>query len=198
MRVGIHSDFGFIPQFLSPVGYGDNDRHYYDPKIQLAYGTDDDDYELAPEGGTLDASNIAWAGTIALQMPGQSKKVEVYDAFHFWAEQTTPKGNGADIHLYYRYNLCNLNDPQDSNHDGIDDDFDLNGVPDDQDGGPGYYLASGADGVQLLGSGAFTLNPGESDTVIFATVFGLSKNQLYKAANNALSLYKSNWEVVKG
>ena len=197
MRAGIHSDYGFIPQFLSPVGYGDNDRHYYDPELQLAYCTDDDGYELSPDGGTLDASNIAWAGTIALQMPGPTREVKTYDAFHFWQAATTPAGNGASKELYYRYNLLNLNDPQDSNNDGIDDDFDGDGIPDSENGGPGYYVGSGADGLQLLGSGEFTLNPGESDTLIFATVFGMSKGQLFKNANNVLTLYKSNWQVVK-
>ena len=46
-----------------------------------------------------------------------------------------------------------MNDPHDSDGDGIDDDFDGNGVPDVQDGGPNYYLGTGADGCPENGTG---------------------------------------------
>ncbi|GMU96182.1 T9SS type A sorting domain-containing protein [Ignavibacterium album] len=197
MRVGIHSDFGYLPIFMPPNPWGDDDRHYYDPVLQFAYGSDDDFYEPNPTGGSLGEGLIAWSGTLALRMPGPTKKVQTYDAFHFWMEATTPRGNGASKELYFRYNLSNSGDPHDSNNDGIDDDFNENGIPDDQEGGPGYYLGLGADGLQVLGSGPFTLNPGESDTLIFATVFGMSKNQLYKNARNALVLYNSGFKPVK-
>lgn len=197
MRAGIHSDFGYLPIFMPPNPWGDDDRHYYDPALQFAYGSDDDFYEPNPTGGTLGEGQIAWSGTVALRMPGPTKKVKTYDAFHFWMEATTPRGNGASKELYFRYNLENLGDPQDSNKDGIDDDFNENGIPDDQEGGPGYYLGIGADGLQVLGSGPFTLNPGESDTLIFATVFGMSKNQLYKNVRNAIVLYNSGFKPVK-
>jgi hypothetical protein len=182
---------------MPPNPWGDDDRHYYDPALQFAYGSDDDFYEPNPTGGTLGEGQIAWSGTVALRMPGPTKKVKTYDAFHFWMEATTPRGNGASKELYFRYNLENLGDPQDSNKDGIDDDFNENGIPDDQEGGPGYYLGIGADGLQVLGSGPFTLNPGESDTLIFATVFGMSKNQLYKNVRNAIVLYNSGFKPVK-
>jgi len=197
MRVGIHSDFGYFPIFMPPNAWGDDDRHYYDPALQFAYGSDDNFSEPSPTGGTLVEGDLAWSGTVALRMPGTTKKVETYDAFHFWMEATTPRGNGASKELYYRYNLKNVSDPQDSDGDGIDDDFDENGIPDSQEGGPGYYLGTGADGLQTMGSGAFTLNPGESDTLIFATVFGLSKNQLYKNVKNAITLYESGFKPVK-
>lgn len=196
MRAGIHSDFGYLPIFMPPNPWGDDDRHYYDPALQFAYGSDDDFYEPNPTGGTLGEGQIAWTGTVALRMPGPTKKVQTYDAFHFWMEATTPRGNGASKELYFRYNLENLGDPQDSNKDGIDDDFNENGIPDDQEGGLGYYLGIGADGLQVLGSGPFTLNPGESDTLIFATVFGMSKNQLYKNVRNAIVLYNSGFKPV--
>lgn len=197
MRVGIHSDFGYLPIFMPPNPWGDNDRHYYDPNLQFAYGSDDDFYEPAPTGGSLGEGQIAWSGTLALRMPGPSKRVKTYDAFHFWMEATTQRGNGASKELYFRYNLANFSDPHDSNGDGIDDDFNENGIPDDQEGGPGYYLGLGADGLQVLGSEPFTLNPGDTDTLVFATVFGMSKNQLYKNARNALVLYNSGFKPVK-
>jgi hypothetical protein len=176
---------------------GDADRHYYEPKYQLAWGRDDDGFEINPNGNTLGAAQIASCGTIALRMPGASKRVKTYDAFHFWVDATGPRGNGASKELYYRYNLSNQNDYQDSDKDGIDDDFDGDGVPDTLNGGPGYYLAAGADGIQTIGSEPLTLAPGQSDTLIFATVFGMTKEQLYKNAENALTLYKSHFQVVK-
>jgi len=197
MRVAIHADFGFLPIFMPPNPWGDADRHYYDPDLQLAYGSDDDGYEDSPFGGSLNADEIAWAGVIALEMPGPSQKVATYDAFHFWELATTPAGNGARSDWYFEYNVKNINDPQDSNGDGIDDDFDGDGIPDIENGGPNYYVASGADGVQTLGSEPFTLNPGEMDTLIFATVFGENKKDLITNAQRALTLYQSNWEVVK-
>ncbi len=196
MRTAIHADFSFIPQFYSGVGF-DDDRHYYDPALQLAYGTDDNGYEESPLGGTIAPENIAWAGVVALEMPGPTKKVETYDAFHFWMLATTAAGNGARPDWYFQWNVQNIDDPQDSNGDFIDDDFDENGIPDAEEGGQGFYLGEGADGVQTLGSGPFTLNPGESDTLIFATVFGTSEKDIKVNAQRAITLYQNNWQVVK-
>lgn len=196
MRAAIHADFSFIPQFYPGVGY-DDDRHYYDPALQLAYGTDDNGYEESPLGGTIPGDKIPWAGVVAIRMPGASKKVETYDAFHFWMAATTPSGNGARSDWYFDYNIRNIGDPDDSNKDGIDDDFDHNGVPDAAEGGQGYYIGTGADGLQTVGSGAFTLNPGESDTLIFATVFGTSEKDLKVNAQRALALYENNWKVIE-
>ena len=196
MRAAIHADFSFIPQFYPGIGY-DDDRHYYDPALQLAYGTDDNGYEESPLGGTIPTDKIAWAGVVALQMPGSSKKVKTYDAFHFWMNATTPAGNGARTDWYFDYNIRNINDPEDSNGDGIDDDFDHNGIPDAQEGGQGYYLGLGADGLQTLGSEPFILNPGDSDTLIFATVFGTSEKDIKTNAQRAITLYNNKWQVIE-
>ncbi len=195
MRGAIHADFSFIPSFYPGVGY-DADRHYYDPKLQLAYATDDNGFEENPAGGTIPPEDIAWAGILALEMPGPSIEVDTYDAFHFWMLATTAAGNGARSDWYYQWNVENIDDPQDSDGDGIDDDFDENGVPDAQEGGIGYYVGSGADGVQTLGSHPFTLNPGESDTLIFATVFGSSEKDIKSNARRAITLYENNWEII--
>jgi hypothetical protein len=196
LRAAIHADFSFIPQFYSGIGF-DDDRHYYDPDMQLAYGTDDNGYEESPLGGTIPPDKIAWAGVVALQMPGPSEKVETYDAFHFWMAATTPAGNGARPDWYFDYNIRNINDPEDSDEDGIDDDFDHNGIPDAIEGGQGYYLGLGADGLQTLGSGPFVLNPGQSDTLIFATVFGTSEKDIKVNSQRALTLFRNNWKVTE-
>jgi hypothetical protein len=196
LRAAIHADFSFIPQFYSGIGF-DDDRHYYDPELQLAYGTDDNGYEESPLGGTIPPDQISWAGVVSLQMPGASQKVETYDAFHFWMAATTPSGNGARPDWYYDFNIRNENDPEDSDDDGIDDDFDHNGIPDAVEGGQGYYLGLGADGLQTLGSEPFSLNPGESDTLIFATVFGTSEKDLKTNSQRALTLFENNWKVIE-
>jgi len=194
-RMAVHLDLGFMPAFLTRNQY-DADRHYYDPALQLAYGWDDNGSEASPFGGSLSADEIAWGGAVMLEMPGASEQVEIYDASHFWEGQTTNSGSGAAPEMYYKFNLTNSNDPHDSDGDGIDDDFDGDGVPDSQNGGPGYYVGSGADGLQIIGSGAFDLAPGEGDTLIFATVFGKNEDEIKKNAMNARNLYESDWEVV--
>ena len=196
MRVGIHSDFGYLP-IASNQNVFDTDRHYYEPALQFAYGTDDDGYEGDPKGGVLDPARIAWSGSLALRMPGPTKRVKTYDAFHFWMEATTPRGNGASMELYYRYNLSNQMDPRDSDKDGIDDDFNEDGIPDTLESLPGYYLGLGADGLQLMGSDSLTLAPGQTDTLVFATVFGLTKTQLITNVRRALTLYRAGWNTVK-
>ena len=196
LRAAIHADFSFIPQFYSGIGF-DDDRHFYDPDLQLAYGTDDNGYEESPLGGIIPTDQIAWSGVVVLQMPGVSKKVKTYDAFHFWMAATTPSGNGARPDWYYDFNIRNENDPEDSDDDGIDDDFDHNGIPDATEGGQGYYLGLGADGLQTLGSEPFTLNQGESDTLIFATVFGTSDKDIKTNSQRALTLFENNWKVIE-
>lgn len=196
LRVGVHSDFGFLPEFYA-APYYDEDRCYYNPDLQLAYGSDDNGYEVNRGGGTLGWDDLAWGGTVILRMPGGDHKVHTYDCYHFWAQATTPAGNGASPELYYRYNLVNEDDPQDSNGDGIDDDFDEDGVPDAENNGPGYWVASGADGVQTIGSAPFTLAPGEVDTLIFATVMGTSQADLLTNTRRAINLYGNNWQPLK-
>lgn len=195
--MGIHADFGFFPAFIPSINY-DDDRHYYDPALQLAYAWDDNNFEENPlTGGGISGEEVGWAGVVVLNMPGQTGKVKTYDAAHFWEGQTSNIGSGGDPEMYYNWNLLNQNDPHDSNRDGIDDDFDGNGVPDATEGGKGYYVGSGADGLQILGSEKFTLQPGEMDTLIFATVFGMTEEEIKTNAQRAINLYQNNWVPIE-
>jgi hypothetical protein len=197
MSLGVHADFGFFPSFIPGIGQ-DDDRHYYDPNLQLAYGWDDNDYEENPiGGGGISGDEIAWAGVLALKMPGGEGKVKTYDAAHFWEGQTSNSGSGGDPEMYYKWNLLNEDDPHDSNGDGVDDDFDKNGVPDAQEGGLGYFVGTGADGLQVIGSDKFTLQPGEMDTLLFATVFGATEEEIKTNSQRALTLFKNNWKPIK-
>jgi hypothetical protein len=197
MSMGVHADYGFFPAFIQGIGQ-DDDRHYYDPNLQLAYGWDDNGYEENPiGGGTLNGDEIAWGGVLILKMPGGDGKVKAYDAAHFWEGQTSNSGSGGNPEMYYQWNLLNEDDPHDSDGDGIDDDFDRNGIPDVQEGGPGYYVGTGADGLQVLGSDKFTLQPGEVDTLIFATIFGATEQEIKTNSQRAISLYTNNWKPLK-
>ena len=197
LRAGIHADLGFLPIATAP-SFADADRHYYDPALQLAYGWDDNSFEESPvTGAGVSGDDIAWGGVMVLEMPGPDPTVATYDAFHFWIAATTPAGNGAGPDLYYFYNLVNENDPHDSNNDGIDDDFDGDGVPDAENGGPGYYLGEGGDGLQTLGSHPFTLDPGATERVVFAVVFGATREALFTNARRAKQLYESGYQVVR-
>ncbi len=193
MRVGVHCDLGYLPEAFAPSS-ADDDRHYWNESLQLAYSTDDNGYVESPFGGALSEEQIPWGGVTALRMPGGDHKVATYDATHFWQGQTTPSGSGGNPEMYFNWNLMNNNDPQDSDGDGIDDDFDGDGVPDADNGGPGYYVGSGADGLQVIGSNPFTLNPGETDTMIVAVVFGTSRADLFTNAQRARNLYENNFE----
>ena len=186
----VWSDFSFIASFNPPNPWGDDgDVCYYDRDRQFAYGWDIDGVETSPTGGTLNASQIAWAGTVVLKTPkgddGKELGVTGYDAVSNWNAQTTNIGNGARKVEFYRYNLVNADDPRDTDGDGIDDTFD--GKP---------YFEDNTEPTQIMSSGPFTLEPGEMDTMIIATVFGTSKLDLFKNVDQVIQLYKDHWHVI--
>ncbi len=197
MRAGIYSDYGYIPVFLTPDHGGAPNRYYYYPKLQLAWGMADNPATVPNPFGPGTLQNISVSGTMALRMPGATKSVATYDAFHWWQGEGQPGGTGGKMSLVYKYNLLNEDNPRSSKNNGICDDFDMDGIPDTLNGGPNYYYATGSDGLQTLGSGTFTLQPGQSDTLVFATVFGKNKDELFKHALNAYTLYHSGWKIVK-
>jgi len=195
--VGIWSDFSFLPAFLPPYPYADDaDAEYYDRTRQLAYGWDTNGYEPSPNGGTLQPYQIAWAGTVVLKTPkgddGKELGVTAYDAFDNWKDQDSPKGNGARKTSFYWWNMLNLDDPNDSDGDHIDDTF-----PDPNGSGTIDYYVSSAQPAQLMASGPFTLKSGEFDTLIVATVFGENKKDLFKNVDVVRSLFRDHWKVVR-
>lgn len=187
---GVWSDFSFIASFNPPNPFGDDgDVCYYDSNRQFAYSWDKDGVETSPSGGTMTAGDIAWAGTVVLQTPkkdsGQELGVTGYDAVTNSNAQTSNIGNGARKREFYRFNLINDDDPRDTDGDGIDDTFD----------GKSYF-DDGAEPTQILSSGPFTLQPGKMDTMIIATVFGVSKLDLFKNVDQVIQLYKDKWHVI--
>jgi len=194
--IGIYSDWDFISAILPPEPFGDADRQYYDPVRQLAYGSDDNGFELSPFGGSLADNDIAWAGTMFLKTPmgddGKEMGVTTYDAFHGWKNANTPLENGIHKLGFYWYNMLNIMDPNDTDGDRIDDSFDNDG-----DGvfESDYHVAEAT--VNVLATGPFTLPPGETDTLVIATVFGVSKTDLLRNADRAISLFQKEFVVPK-
>ncbi len=186
----VWSDFAFIASFNPPNPFGDDgDVCYYDRDRQFAYSWDVDGIETSPTGGTLTASQIAWAGSVVLKTPkgddGRELGVTGYDAVSNYNAQTSNIGNGARKVEFYRYNLDNRDDPRDTDGDGIDDTFD--GKP---------YFEAESEPLQIMSSGPFTLQPGQMDTMIIATVFGVSKLDLFKNVDQVIQLYKDKWHVI--
>ena len=81
----------------------------------------------------------------------------------------------------------NADDPRDTDGDGICETFDE---------GKDYFQAD-SEPVQILSSGPFTLEPGEVDTLIIATVFGVSKLDLFKNVDQVRQLHSENWAVLE-
>ncbi len=187
---GIWSDFAFISSFNPPNEFGDDgDACYYDRNRQFAYSWDIDGFETAINGGTMNSQDIAWAGTVVLKTPksdvGTELGVTTYDAVSNYNAQTTNIGNGARKTEFYYYNLANIDDPRDTDGDGIDDTF--NGED---------YFVNDAEPVQIMASGPFTLDVGELDTMIVATVFGVSKLDLFKNVDQVMQLYRDKWAIL--
>ena len=197
--VGIWSDYSFVSSFLPPYPWGDDgDRMWYDRNHQFAYAWDIDGMETAPDGSMLEGDQIAWAGTVVLKTPkgddGNELGVTVYDAFDNWANQNDPSlgnYNGAYKEAFYWYNMLNMDDPDDTDGDGIDDTWY------DSLGNAHDYYESNAEPLQLLASGPFTLDPGEWDTLIVATVFGENRADLFKNLAILEQLYRDNWQVIR-
>ena len=186
----VWSDYAFIASFNPPNGWGDDgDKCFYDRERQFAYSWDQDGFETSPLGTEMAAQDIAWAGTIVLKTPKNDEGIELgvtgYDAISNYNAQTTNIGNGARKVEFYRYNLVNADDPRDTDGDGICDTFD----------GKDYFEAT-SEPTQILSSGPYTLEPGEMDTMIIATVFGTSKLDLFKNVDQVIQLYKDRWAVI--
>ena len=188
----IWSDFSFISSFNPPNSFGDDgDVCFYDRERQFAYTWDIDGFETSPTGGFMDAQDIAWAGTVVLKTPTGDDSNELgvtgYDPVSNYNAQTTNIGNGSRKREFYRFNLMNADDPRDTDGDGICETF---------EDGKDYFQVD-SEPVQILSSGPFTLDPGEVDTLIIATVFGVSKLDLFKNVDQVRQLHKENWAVLK-
>lgn len=191
--MGVHTQFQFVADFQpfggnATGGVGGDDRMYYDRERQFAYGTDNDGVELDPNGNVMSANQIAWAGTAVIKS-ARNLGVTNFDAYDGLYLFNTAQENGIVTHLTYLYNLLNLDDPDDYDGDGIDGE---NGYDNDKprDGIPDHDYKLGYPNG-LLSSGPYNMAPGEIDTMIVATIFGVSKADIYKNLNEAINLVEN-------
>jgi len=193
--IGIFNNYQFVADFEpfggpATDGEGGEDILYWDQKRQLAYGTDFNGEELDIRGNAIPPYKIAWGGTVVLKTP-RNMGITRFDAFDGLKLFSTSEENGIYNRNLYWYNLLNVGDPDDHNSDGIDE-------------GP-YHDAWNEQWnnykygypYNIMASGPFDMQPGEVDTLIVATVFGQSKEDLITNVDNAIALYKLNFKVPK-
>ena len=97
-------------------------------------------------------------------------------------------------HECYLYDLVNEDSPYDSDGDGIDDTQIVDGIEYPYGRTPegwGLYATS------IINSGPFTLDPGETDTLIICTVMGLNLLDLQRNADRAADLFNSGFQVAE-
>ena len=193
--IGIWNNYQFVADFqpfggFSTGGEGGEDVLYWDGQRQLAYGTDKNGYELDTRGNVLPEYKIAWGGTVVLKTPG-NLGVTRFDAFDGLKLFSTQDENGIFERQLYWYNLMNVGDPDDPDGDGIDEgpywNFTDNVTENYKYGYP----------YSIMASGPYYMAPGQIDTLIVATVFGQSKEDLLLNVDNAIALYKLDFNVPK-
>lgn len=193
--IGVFNNYQFVADFqpfggASTGGEEGEDVLYWDFRRQLAYGTDFNGQEVDIRGNAMASYEIPWGGTVVLSAP-RDMGVTRFDAFDGLKLFSTPDENGIWNRQLYYYNLLNIRDPDDPNGDGIDEgpyvnpwDFTVNAYK------FGYTY-------NIMAAGPFEMQPGEIDTLIVATVFGQSKEDLLKNVDEAIKLYNLGFNVPK-
>ncbi len=115
-------------------------------------------------------------------------RFDTYDGLKLFS---TAEENGIFNRQLYYYNLLNIGDPDDPNRDGIDEGPYHDAWNDEWNPYKYGYPYS------IMGTGPYDMQPGEIDTLIVATVFGQSKEDLLLNVDNAIALYKLNFNVPK-
>jgi len=212
---GIKVDWDYPwASYASTSSYSKCDAFAYDDEYKMAYGWDGDGDVAGATFGNWDHPiqarltddtpvTPALSGTMFLKTPkgddGLETGVATFDAFYLKSKNTV-YGIGSMIPYFYHNNVRNREvyksdatsnyDPDDNNHDGIDDWTWENPFP------TGPYQAVYSSGYKCeytMNAGPFTLDPGETDTLIVAVVMGDSRNALFKNARYAQQLYRDGW-----
>ena len=215
--LGVMADFDF--PWATQQGYSSYnkvDSYAYEPELSLAYGWDGDgsiggasygNWSHPTDAKLTDESiveNPALAGVMLLQTPyndGASGATGVasFDAFCYHIKNHV-SGIGSNSWAFYWNNIINRSpdgeigwDPDDADQDGIDDWTWQYPYP---TGNESSY-ESGYKSEFTISAGPFTLEPGETDTLIAAVVLGESRSALFKNARFARQLYESGWKALK-
>ncbi len=215
--LGVLVDFDFPwASYQSYASYSSVDCFAYDEEMKMAYGWDGDG---SVQGATFGnwahpvpakltdesiVTNPAVAGVMFLKTPqndagSDEVGVGTFDAFCLHIKNHV-YGMGSGQRKFYNNNIINRNpedtlsyDPDDLDHDGIDDWTWEHPYP---KGSENNY-EGGYKGEITLNAGPFTLDPGETDTLIAVFVMGNSRDALFKNAKLARQLYESGWTPIK-
>jgi len=215
--LGMMADFDFPwASYQGFSSYNRTDCYAYNDEYSLAYGWDGDGDVAGATYGTwthpkpaklTDESivkNPALAGLMFLQTPklddgsGQVG-TSTFDAFYLRLKDSEFGIGSSHYELYYN-NIANRSmagltgwDPDDLDQDGIDDWTWDHPFP---MGNEAVYV-NGYKCEFTLNSGPFTLEPGETDTLIVAVIMGESRDALFKNAKFARQLYESGWKPLR-
>src|SRR5690625_1958004 len=138
---------------------------------------------------------VSMVGVTFLQTPrdeltGQDHGISTWKAFNYGV-RNTPSGVGNTRARFYRLNILNENSPADLDGDGIDDWTWENPYPCGMEETHNY----GDRSAMILNAGPFTLQPGETDTLVVATMMGYSRSELFANARMAHQIFTAGWIV---
>ncbi|UCH09799.1 MAG: hypothetical protein JSU61_11375 [Fidelibacterota bacterium] len=223
--MGVFADFDFPWASYRAYGtYSETDCYAFDTydtdtesgdEHKIGYGWDGDGYvagavigDWAQQPAKLtdetEIAEVALAGLIFLQTPldtmtGQELGITSWDAFDV-SKKGEIEGIGNTIPRFYWLNVRNTGqwgggtDPDDPDGDRIDNWTWEQPFPVGSE--TLYYY--GKKGGMTMNTGPFQLAPGETDTLICATIMGVNRADLFKNAKMARQIFTSGWMVPKG
>jgi len=215
--LGMLVDFDFPwAAYAGYSSYNRTDSYAFDEEYQMAYGWDGDgevpgavygDWPHPVDAKLTDESiveNPSLFGVKFLQTPrddgtSQPLGVTTFDAFHFRLKDSE-YGIGSSHYELYNNNIANRSmaghdvgwDPDDNDHDGIDDWTWQNPFP----MGDEPVYVRGYKCEFAINTGPFSIQPGETDTLIIAVIAGNTRDALFKNADFAQQIYKSGWKPI--
>lgn len=162
----------------------------YDADRNMAYSYNPNGSWETQAGLPVDATG--YAGLMFLKTPKSDDGEEIGVSSLSWhlADGDEPHYE----HECYLYDLLNLDSPYDTDGDGIDDTQIVDGIEYPYGRTPEGW---GLFGTSVMNSGTFTLEPGETDTLIVVTVMGLNLLDLRRNADRAAALYNSGFQVAE-
>ena len=215
--LGMMTDFDFPwASYTGYSSYNKTDCYAFDADLNLAYGWDGDgdvpgatygNWEHPRTAKLTDESIVerpAFAGVVFLKTPNKDDGIgetgiASFDAFCFHIKNHE-FGIGSGSWTFYWNNILNRTpdgesgwDPDDLDHDGIDDWTWLHPYP----VGNELVYETGYKSEFTMSAGPFTLQPGETDTLVSAVVMGESRDGLFKNVLFARQLYESGWKALK-
>lgn len=184
--VGMRMDFAHVHN----QGNTSPEIQAYDTNRQMAYSYNPTGIWETQSG--LPVDKTGYAGLRFLKTPTSDDGNELGATTLSWhlADGDEPHHENE----CYLYDLVNMDSPYDSDGDGIDDTQIVDGIEYPYGRTPegwGLYATS------VINSGPFTLEPGETDTLIIVTVMGQNLLDMQRNADRAAALYNSDFRVAE-